>query len=356
MDPQIWSNTPPIIQELVFARLPLQSLIQLRLLSKQWHSYLTSPAFQLSFGDGRPMGFAVVEGENTGHRRVWAYDARARSWLGLPLAYLPFSFLVAADGGLLCFVKYAKLEERLQVVVCNPLTCTWRELPPAVGVRMFPKSVQMKVDMNSKHYTIKFLGVQSIVEPELFHVYSSVTESWVRLDCSRQPEMVGHYILVNVYLGSIHTYDIKPGASSSTLCPPDFDLDIVAQVEGSFLFQAEHGCLFLLKTLEGKRSEERDQKLETKWEHFSHIPKAELLQNYYFSVFLCGDSILLLGENRKLFYDATHEIGDDLGHTGDNLMLMLDMSTKTWTEVTDHNIEPTCLSRYIVELRLDAVP
>jgi len=199
-------------------------------------------------------------------------------------------------------------------------------------------------------------GSQNTKEPEVFHVYSSVTNSWVSLDWSRQPGMVGRYVLINFYLGSIHTYDIKPGASSSILCPPDFDLDIVAQVEGSFLFQAEHGCLFLLKTHEGKCTGERGQMSETKWEHFSHIPKAELLQNYFFSVFLCGDSVLLLGKKRKLFYDAAHEIGDDLDHTDNHLMLMLDMSTKTWTEVTYHNIEPNRLSRYIVELRLDAVP
>jgi hypothetical protein len=142
----------------VFARLPLQSLIRLRLLSKEWNADLSSRAFQLAFCDGRPRGFAVVETERTGPKRVWAYDARARTWHGLPLGYLPFSYLVAADGGLLCFAKYGKADERLQLVVCNPLTCTWRELPPAVGVQMIPKALHMKVDMASRQYTIKFLG------------------------------------------------------------------------------------------------------------------------------------------------------------------------------------------------------
>ena len=158
MDPNIWSNIPQIILELIFARLPLQSLIRLRLLSKQWRADLSSPAFQHAFCDGRPKGFAVVESERTNPKRVWAYDARARTWHGLPLHYLPFSYLVAADGGLLCFVKYGKVDECLQLVVCNPLTCTWRELPPVVGVQMIPKAFQMKVDMKSREYTIKFLG------------------------------------------------------------------------------------------------------------------------------------------------------------------------------------------------------
>lgn len=173
MDPKIWSNTPPIILELIFARLPLQSLIRLRLLSKQWRSDLTSPAFQIAFRDGRSKGFAVVESERTDPKRVWAYDARARRWHGLPLAYLPFSHLVAADGGLLCFVKYTKFEECLQVAVCNPLNCIWRELPPAVGVQIFPKSFQMKVDMNSRHYTIKFLGTPSFFLTRFCNVCNS---------------------------------------------------------------------------------------------------------------------------------------------------------------------------------------
>jgi len=168
--------------------------------------------------------------------------------------------------------------------------------------------------------------------------------------------MVGCYILINVYLGSIHTYDIKPGASSRLLYPLDFDHDVVAQVEGSFLFQAEHGCLFVLKAHKSKFQVEGDQKLETNWEHFSDIPKAAELKDYYFSVSLSGDAILLFGKRRKLYFDASHEMDDDLDHTNNNLMLMLDMSTKTWTDVTDHNIDPNDLSRLSVELRLDAVP
>ena len=158
MDPNIWSNIPQIILELIFARLPLQSLVRLQLLSKQWRSDLTAPAFQHAFCDGRPKGFAVVESERTNPKQVWAYDAGARRWHGLPLDYLPFSYLAAADGGLLCFVKYGKLEECLQLVVCNPLTCAWRELPPVVGVQMIPKAFHMKVDFKSRQYTIKFLG------------------------------------------------------------------------------------------------------------------------------------------------------------------------------------------------------
>lgn len=214
----------------------------------------------------------------------------------------------------------------------------------------------------SQEATHVVAGSNNIKEPEVFHVYSSETNSWLRQGWSRQPDVVGRYILVNVYHGSIHTYDIQPGAPSSILYPPDFDHDIVAQVEGSFLFQAEEGSLFLLKAHRSKLSEEwgRDKNYDSKWEFFSRIPKATELENYFFNVFLCGDVILLLGRERHLFYSASYDMDpEDSDHTdseNNNLMLMLDMSTKTWTDVTEQSIEPACLSKFIVELRLDAVP
>jgi hypothetical protein len=209
-------------------------------------------------------------------------------------------------------------------------------------------------------------GSHNIKEPEVFHVYSSEGNSWVRLGWNRQPNVVGLYILVNVYHGSIHTYDIEPGASSSILYPPDFDHDIVARVEGSFLFQGEEGSLFLLKSHGSKLKEDwgRHKKYDSKWELFCRIPKAAELENYFFNVFLSGDVILLVGKKRHLFYSAAYDVNPedhrdseqaDSG-TNNNLMLMLDLSTKIWTDVTEHSIEPACLSKFIVELRLDAVP
>ena len=196
-------------------------------------------------------------------------------------------------------------------------------------------------------------------------MYTSETNSWMRLGWTRQPDAVGQYILVNVYHGSIHTYDIQPQASSSILYPPGFDNDVVAQVEGSFLFQAEEGSLFLLKTHERKEdSKGRDQRHhDSKWEFFCHIPKTTELEDYFFNVFLCGDVILLLGKKKNLFYSASydmdledHKDGEHTGSENDNLMLMLDIGTKTWTDVTEQSIEPACLSKFTVELRLDAVP
>lgn len=50
MDCTVWCNLPQTIMELVLARLPLHQMFQLRVLSKQWQSSITSATFQNAFG------------------------------------------------------------------------------------------------------------------------------------------------------------------------------------------------------------------------------------------------------------------------------------------------------------------
>ena len=50
MDSALWCNMPQTILELVFARLPLHQIFQLRGLSKHWRSSIISPSFQNAFG------------------------------------------------------------------------------------------------------------------------------------------------------------------------------------------------------------------------------------------------------------------------------------------------------------------
>lgn len=363
MDSNIWSNLSLNVLELIFARLPLQSLVRLRLLSKQWYSHLSSPAFQHAFSDGQPKDLAVVD-----FKRAWAYDAKVRRWHAIPLHYLPFHSVMAADGGLLCCVKFTKLEQCLQFVVCNPLTSAWRVLPSVVGVRMCPVIFHMKVDTQSRHYTIKFLGFN---EQEAFYIYSSEINSWEKISYSRQTDVMGRYFLIDVNHGIIHTCDIHPGTSSGILFPPDFQ-DSVAQLEISFFLQAEEGHVFLLKSYSSKDQGDRvwSQDVGMKWEEFCRIPKADELEEYIFCVYLWRDVILLLGKKRELFYNEPFELDSeehklvDSGNAegfvadqvNDKLMLMLDLRTKIWTDVTDHSIEPGLLSRFIIELRLDAIP
>ena len=82
------------------------------------------------------------------------------------MEYLPFSdpVPVAADGGLLCFAKLG-LHRNLkasagppqllvQIVVCNPLTRAWRELPCLHELHAMPAVFLMVVDSESRQYSI----------------------------------------------------------------------------------------------------------------------------------------------------------------------------------------------------------
>ena len=160
--------------------------------------------------------------------------------------------------------------------------------------------------------------------------------------------------------GFVHTCDLWPGASSTVPLPPEFGENTIAQEQGFFPATAgdNQGRLFLLRMDAGRLWELQTGTL--KWKEFCRVPRADDLEGYFFCVFACGNVILLLGERRDLFYGATYdEEGDELKivDRDDNyLMLMCDMSTKQWSDVTDSRVEPGCLSRFIFELKFDATP
>jgi len=60
MDGALWCNTPQTILELVFARLPLHQIFQLRGLSKHWRASIMSPSFQNAFGTTTSRRFCDV--------------------------------------------------------------------------------------------------------------------------------------------------------------------------------------------------------------------------------------------------------------------------------------------------------
>lgn len=361
MDPDMWSTLPQGLLELIFARLPLHCIVQLRTLSKQWHANITLPAFQHAYREtGNSQRFAVVmDSERAKPKKVWAYDVMERRWNGLPLQYLPFTYLVAAGGGLLCFVKFNR---RLlgRVIVCNPLTHEWRELPPPHEVKVMPRVFHIMVDSELKQYSIFCIENLTADEPRHVHVYSSKSNTWSRCLGTPQGTDVGRYILVDCSRGFVHTCDLWPGASSTVPLPPEFGENTIAQEQGFFPATAgdNQGRLFLLRMDAGRLWELQTGTL--KWKEFCRVPRADDLEGYFFCVFACGNVILLLGERRDLFYGATYdEEGDELKivDRDDNyLMLMCDMSTKQWSDVTDSRVEPGCLSRFIFELKFDATP
>lgn len=113
MNPCLWSALPDEVLQLVFARLPLPKLNQLRTLSKKWNRRFSSPEdpeFMRACQAAHPGLFAmVIEGFDLGSISVRLYDTKAKKWY----SYIDrmdqdhVFTMCAGDGGLLCTVSAA---------------------------------------------------------------------------------------------------------------------------------------------------------------------------------------------------------------------------------------------------------
>lgn len=102
------------------------------------------------------------------------------------------------------------------------------------------------------------------------------------------------------------------------------------------------------------------QTLTLRWRELCHHPRPDQLRAYCWRVFACRNVLLVLGERKDLFKGASYnEEADELklvDRTDTILMLMYDMCTKTWSDVTDSRLEPGCLSSFIFEPNFDCRP
>jgi hypothetical protein len=133
MDPEIWSNLPFHLLESVLAWLPVSSLLKLRCVSKKFNNVLGSPGL---WATRRRVlrcvpAWYLFRGEG---RECAAFNPEVDGWFKLPLGFLPSSKgrVVAAAGGLLCWRQGDKM------IVCNPLSKAWLELPPRKNTWKFP--------------------------------------------------------------------------------------------------------------------------------------------------------------------------------------------------------------------------
>lgn len=133
MDPQIWGNLPFHLLESVLAWLPISSLLRLRCVCKRFNNILYSPGLWATHRRARwcVAAWYLFRGEG---RECAAFNPEADCWFKLPLEFLPSTKgrVVAAAGGLLCVRQGDKM------IVCNPLTKAWLELPPRKNTWKFP--------------------------------------------------------------------------------------------------------------------------------------------------------------------------------------------------------------------------
>ncbi|GLJ15273.1 hypothetical protein SUGI_0249920 [Cryptomeria japonica] len=120
------SNLPLIMKELVFSKLPVESICSSRVVCKEWNFILSSQRFLSSLSIQNP--WLLMCGKEMNETWVcMAYCFSAQKWMTLPLCLPPdldISFSSGAGQGLLLFEKASPR----QLFVCNPLMRSYAEI------------------------------------------------------------------------------------------------------------------------------------------------------------------------------------------------------------------------------------
>ena len=183
---------------------------------------------------------------------------------------------------------------------------------------------------------------------------------WER--CLRPQDITadGRYISVDFMAGLIHTWDLHSGVLISSNLPEtlyNFHSSSAAQGPGFFPEGANNGRLLVVLDLVAGKLMEFQAHSEVLKDICRH-PRLDELQDYAWHVFACDRKILLLGVRRESAVEET----DELSQCGVNLqdmvlMLVYDMSTKTWCNIAHRAGDaPLCKSSFVFEPKFDAIP
>lgn len=176
MEQQIWKELPEDIFEAVIARLPIATFFRFRLVCRKWNSLLTSNSFSKHCTEvvrGHPWFYTIThEDVNSGAM----YDPALKKWHHPSIPFMPAKMIilpVASAGGLVCFLDIG----HRNFYVCNPLTHSFKELPPR-SIRVWSR-VAVGMVLNGQNassgYTIVWLGTNGDIE-----IYDSLKSIWTR--------------------------------------------------------------------------------------------------------------------------------------------------------------------------------
>jgi hypothetical protein len=172
MDELIWKDFPEDLFEAVIARLPVPSFFQFRTVCRKWNSFLESESFskQCTQIQQRYPWFYTITHENANSGAL--YNPSHKKWLHRTIPTLPTKMIVlpvASSGGLVCFLDVG----HRNFYVCNPLTCSTKELPVR-SVRVWSRvAVGMTSNADKSGYKVVWVGANGEYE-----VYDSIKGLW----------------------------------------------------------------------------------------------------------------------------------------------------------------------------------
>ncbi|KAG0570774.1 hypothetical protein KC19_6G186800 [Ceratodon purpureus] len=309
LDPRLWGNLPGEVLEAVFARMPTPAICRLRLLSRAWkRKASTYSPFTRLCAELQPSLYALLW-QVCSKRPPWEtapyaarfYDASACKWMHpFPLGDVwnldtdVEIIETASDGGLVCFVNTPPYGEEYTelprpVLVCNPLTGEWRELPLHTEFKHLER-VEMRVDRRTGDYEI-ILVAYSRQSRHLFwaagrchgEVYSSRTNAWSGLDSrrvlftdlfSKNDDLSNHSYICDITAQKFRPFDIRTVVSEE-------DLNQLLS------YEAHWNNLYVVKEFSSEFAKDwmrnRDGSLVE-----DNYPDAELLSRYTLSIYEDG--------------------------------------------------------------------
>uniref|UniRef100_A0A7I4EJA0 F-box domain-containing protein n=1 Tax=Physcomitrium patens TaxID=3218 RepID=A0A7I4EJA0_PHYPA len=176
---RIWSGTPGHLLERILANLPVEDLIRMCKVCKEWNDDIhNSSSFRMLHKElsRRQLPWFLV---STSKRSFSAYDLNTHKWNLLTVSRLPDPDLrvIASSGGLLCYGERWGELTSTALYACNPITGEWRQLPPHPE-----KTVDhfgMKYEDETNSYRIMTMNVAATGGTiRSVTIYDSRTQQW----------------------------------------------------------------------------------------------------------------------------------------------------------------------------------
>ncbi|KAG0620561.1 hypothetical protein M758_4G225700 [Ceratodon purpureus] len=217
LDCQIWSNLQPELVARILAHLPLTALILTRLVSRRWDREVYSARVlgenDLSHDTPRSWLFLFENGGPGNPHKLHAFDPARNNWQ--TFTTIPHFATVQKIGGLslcgaasgLMVYKISALKSHfIRFGVFNPITRSWKKLPPLLKRRQRPVVTMFMENSNSAggsklgahthaargHYKLIVAGgLEYDQQVQTTEVYDSRTECW-RTTCEKFNNQQSH--------------------------------------------------------------------------------------------------------------------------------------------------------------------
>ena len=238
------NTLPAEVQDFIFADLEYEQLFQAKRVSKVFKRHLNSDGFHDFRGKKHPRealltALQVSIDLDHGLWQCAGYDVITKSWKKLPpfpaLPHLQLDPKLIKDhsicgaGGIMC-ANISTSSSQEKMIVFNPLTGRWRELPPLNHPRN-PVLMQIIVDSTRGSYKIILAGSASASHREnlskITEVFDSQTQSWTIAQNLPGPLFAQNQHQTGVFFnGILYCIAFLEGVESGKLGVVAFSVDV----------------------------------------------------------------------------------------------------------------------------------